>query len=163
MNLFKGLFILALPLSVFAADAELNGESRIMNLQQRMEQVPNTIVVRIKAEGLKAEDLKNISTAEVLFTGEKLSADAASIQQIKDAQFQPTAVKDYSEKDELNRDSSQSAWYFGLYYNPYSYWGWGGFNYYTPSFWYGASAYTYSPYYWGSWGGYLYGYYRRWW
>jgi hypothetical protein len=161
-NLMSFLVVfLMVPMISFAAD-ELSGESKILNLQQRMDQIPNTIVVRIKGD--VGNGVVDTSKAEVLFTGMSLPANESSQELLKNAEFQSVKVQSYSEKNEANRDSSQSAWYFGLYYSPWGNWGgYGGlWNSYYPSYWYGASAYSYSPYYSGYWGGYSYGYYRWW-
>lgn len=161
MNFLMSFLVIFMGSTVGWAD-ELAGEAKILNLQQRMDQAPKTIVVRIKGDKDKAIVA---SQAEVLFLGEKLPADDSSQELLKNAAFQTVKVQPYSEREELNRDSSQSAWYFGLYYNPYGYWGgYGGlWNNYYPSYWYGANMWSYNPYYYGYWGGYNYGYYRYWW
>jgi hypothetical protein len=155
--LMSFLVIFMVPTIGWSAD-ELAGEAKILGLQQRMEKAPQTIVIRVKGEKGKAIDT---SQAEVLLLGEKLPADESAQDILKNAEFQ-SMKSQYSETQDLNQDSSQSAWYFGLYYNPYGYWGvntYSLFNNYLP-YWYGMS---YNPYYYSYWGGYNYGFYRYWW
>ena len=151
-------FLTIFMFSTFSLADELSGEAKILNLQERVAQMPKTIVVRIKSDPEQTPNTSQAEQVEVLFHGEKLSADVETQNLIKDAAFQIVKAQPYNEKDELNRDSSQSAWYFGLYYNPYAYSWW---NYFTPTVWYGGMSYAYSPYYTGYWGGYRYSYYSN--
>lgn len=129
----KFALLIALLVAPFAQANELDNEKSVTNAKRLAANLPQTLVVRKDAQG-------NVS---VLHSNKALKPGA----KLDDSKF--VAIKN-TDKQELDRDSSTSGWYF--YWNNYSY------SY--PTYYYYGYNYNYRPYYSYNYGYYNYYYYR---
>lgn len=125
---------------------ELDNEAQVTNETKALSKdLPQTLVVRT-----------NQATGEVqvMHSNNRLAADVSSMNAVVNAQF-TKADLNKAQGGELDRDSSNSSWYFCWNH------GWG-----YPYYWYGGYNFSYNYYYGYNWGGWNYGFYRwnwGWW
>ncbi len=107
--------------------------------------IPATIVVRVN---------RNTNAVEVFHSSEKIPANIEAISEISDRDFVPVSLN-RSVRNELDRDTSRSSWFWVLALGVVAGYIWGHYNgsrdHYpypvTPHYQHGNQAYAYNPYY----------------
>ncbi len=136
----------------FAVDFVLE-EPNMNNMVTRARDLPATVVVRHN---------RATNRLEVLHSNERLSGSAATVGALANARWVPVELNK-PVRNELDRDTSRSSWFFSLGFNPFFYFNLGYSNpyyYYVPSYYYGGYSYSYMPYYYYGYAPYNYYFYR---
>jgi hypothetical protein len=134
--------VLAATLMVggFAHAGELDNEAQVTNETKALSKdLPQTLVVRTNAA---------TGEVQVMHSSDRLAANASSTALVAKGVFVKSTLGQ-TQGGELDRDSSQSSWYFCWNQGySYPYYGYGGYNF------------SYNYYYGYNWGGWNYSYYR---
>ncbi len=171
------LALLMVSSPIWSNAGELDNEKQVVNQIESAKNLPRTVVVRVN---------KNTNEVQVMHSGQALAPAAATVKSFNGQNFTPV-LPNQKVRNELDRDSSSSSWFFnlsltplfnvgfgsssGAFYNPYYYGGayYGGYGYYNqyytpyyPTYYYNNYSYSYYPYYSYGYGPYQY-YMYRWW